>query len=467
MSNKVMFNTLREPARDIKVFKETDVIVVGGGPSGIAAAIASARNGAKTVLIERYGHLGGLSTGGLVTLIMPMSDERGVQQIAGICDEIITRLDTTGSSVHPPKQDLGSNDPQKVKFWLTRGCPFFAMEKKVVLNALFDPELMKCVLNDMVQEADISLFLHSWGSRCVVEKNQVKGVVFESKSGRMAILGKIIIDATGDGDMFASAGAEFDSELDPNLRSSKLALVFRVGNVNYDRLEAFKKSNSQLYPKMMHELNLLGGFPMCLRSWREDVVWFNNFLPNLNGLNVEDLTWVEVNARKKMLITLDFFKKNIPGFETAFLMDTASQTGIRATRRLIGEYIVTEDDLHAGFVHKDTIAIVPARQWAPSLKSPLAYVPFKSLIPKKIDNLLVVGRCFSSDQVANDILAPIQVCMAQGEAAGTAAALSIKNDVLVRNLNIRLLQTQLRAQGVPIPNQLLTTADKVLPTILK
>ena len=342
MDERVSGKVIREPERNIKVCRETDVIVVGGGPAGVAAAVASARTGANTVLVERYGHLGGLATGGLVILIMPMSDETGTVRIAGLCEEIIEKLDATGSSTHPQRKELGSNDPQIVGYWRSRGPRFFAQEGRVTLNSLFDPEMLKCVLNDMVESAGVKLFLHSWGSRSIVEHNKVRGVVFESKSGRQAILGKTVIDATGDGDMFASAGAAFDGTTNPRLRSSKLALVFRVGKVDLAKLERFRESAENKYIELMGEVEALGGFSMYLKAWREDVVWFNNFLPGLDGLNVEDLTWVEVNARKKMRATIDFFRRNVPGFGEAFIMDTASQVGVRATRRLIGEYVVTE-----------------------------------------------------------------------------------------------------------------------------
>jgi hypothetical protein len=203
----------------------------------------------------------------------------------------------------------------------------------------------------------------------------------------------------------------------------------------------------------MAEVEAQGGFSMYLRSWREDVVWFNNFLPNLHGLNVEDLTWVEVNARKKMRVTIDFFRKHVPGFEAAFVMDTASQVGVRATRRLIGQYVVTEEDLQSGKLHDDTIAVIPARQWAHSLRSSVVYVPFRSLVPVEIENLLTAGRCFSADQVANDILAPIQVCVALGQAAGTAAAMAAKTGVTPGQIDIACLQTSLVSQGVSLPGR--------------
>jgi hypothetical protein len=264
-------------------------------------------------------------------------------------------------------------------------------------------------------------------------------------------LAKTVIDTTGDGDVFASAGAAFDAATNQQMRSSKLALVFRVGKVNNDKLREFTGAHREKHTELMSEIASLGGFSMYLPSWREDVVWFNNFLPDLHGLNVEDLTWVEVNARKKMLITIEFFRKNVPGFESAFIMDTASQVGVRATRRLIGQYIVTEEDLQSGRLHDDTIAVIPARQWAPSLRSPLVHIPYRSLVPADVENLLTAGRCFSADQVANDILAPIQVCVALGQAAGAAAALATKSGVTLEKIDIASLQHLLSSQGVPLP----------------
>jgi hypothetical protein len=443
--------TVAEPARDIPVCREADVIVVGGGSAGVAAAVASARMGADTVLVERYGHLGGLATGGLVILIMPMSDESGRVCIAGLCKEMIDRLAATGSSVHPKAEDLGSSDPDVVRYWLSRGPGFFAREGRVTLNSLFDPEYLKCVLNDMVEEAGVKLLLHSWGCRCIVEENKARGIVFECKSGRQAILGKTVIDTTGDGDIFASAGAGFDATTNQSMRSSKLALVFRVGNVDYGKIQTFRAANQKRYAELMIEIEGLGGFSMFLRSWREDVVWFNNFLPDLHGLNVDDLTWVEVNVRKKMRLTIDFFRKNVPGFESAFVMDTAPQVGVRATRRMIGQYVVTQDDLQSEKIHDDTIAMIPARQWAPSVKLSVVYVPFRSLVAAEIENLLAAGRCFSADQVANDILAPIQVCIALGQAAGSAAALAVRAGVTPGKVDVADLQRALAAQGVPLP----------------
>lgn len=443
--------TLREPSRTIEVCREAEVIVVGGGPAGVAAAVASARSGADTVLIERYGHLGGLATGGLVILIMPMSDIDGQQQISGLCQEFIDRLAVADAAVYPSREELGSSEKELVTHWLSRGCRFFAQEGRVTLNVLFDPEMLKCVLNDMVSDAGIKLLLHSWGARCLADKGGMRGVLFESKSGRQAILGKVVVDATGDGDMFASAGAEFDTRMDPTVRSSMLALVFRVAGVDFGSLGRFRETRANEYDALMKEVERLGGFPLYIRTWREDTVWFNNFLPGLDGLNVDDLTWVEVNARKRMLLTHDFFKKNVPGFEGSYIVDTASQVGVRATRRLVGEYVVTERDIQSGALHEDTIAVAPVRQWAPHVKPPLAYIPYGSLLPRTLENLLVAGRCLSSDQFANNLLSPIQCCVAMGQAAGTAAALAVRERVTPRQIERKVLQQILRDQGVPLP----------------
>ena len=173
--------TVSEPARQIEVADVTDVVVVGGGPAGVAAAIAAGRSGAKTVLVERYGHLGGMATGGLVILIPHLSDGFKGQQVVGICQEMVGRLDALGAVVHPRYEDLGSTDPELIRKW--KEYLFFVVGGKVRMSVLVDPEILKCVLNDMMEEAGVKLFLHSWGTQALVEENRVRGVIFESKSG--------------------------------------------------------------------------------------------------------------------------------------------------------------------------------------------------------------------------------------------------------------------------------------------
>jgi hypothetical protein len=441
--------TVLEPAHELNIFSEADVVVVGGGPAGFAAAVAASRNGAKTILLERYGHLGGMSTGGLVIVIMPLSDGTGEQPIKGLCQEVIDRLDAKGAAIHPRKEDLGFSDTNLVMQW--KRYAFCVVEGKIRMSATVDPESLKCVLNEMATEAGITLLLHSWGTRALVEGCTARGVVFESKSGRQAILAKNIIDATGDGDIFASAGAPFETKMDPGMRSSHLAFTFRIGNINSTRYLAFKETEAKKFTEMMRELERLGGFTHYINTTHEDVIWVNNALGGLDPLNVVDLTWLEVNGRKKMQLTHQFLRKYVPGFEESFILDTASQIGVRSSRRLIGEHILTEKEMFAGLVFSDTIAVCPDFRHTVSPEHPHWHVPYRSLLPLKVDNLLVAGRCFSSDLVACDLLAPIQFCMAMGQAAGTAAALAIKNNVAVRNLDCGILQTNLVKNGVPLP----------------
>ncbi len=440
--------TILETAQEVKVFAEAEVVVVGGGPGGHSAAIAAARNGARTVLVERYGHLGGMATGGIVIQIPHMSDGTAEQTVAGLCQEWIDRLDMIGGVLVPKRNEIGSSDEKLVSRW--RRFMGNVNNGRIEYTAWVDPELLKCILNDMVEDAGVKLLLHSWGTRAIVEDNTVKGIVFESKSGRQAILGKVIIDGTGDGDLLPSAGAQFDATFDRKLRSSMLALVFRIGNCDYQKLYDFREAEPEKYQELMKELAGVAGTRLLpLPSPRNDVVWVNNWIPDLNCLNVEDLTRLEVEMRKIMRRGHEFMKKNIPSFENSFILDTASQTGTRGGRRLIGEYMVTMDDLDAGKKYDDTIAVIP--RLGMMGKNQRVYIPYRCLVPIKVEGLLVAGRSFSSDAAANDMVNLIPHCIAMGQAAGTAAAMAIKNNIGPRKVDHRALQERLLDQGVPLP----------------
>ena len=442
--------TIVEPASEITVLREADVVVVGGGPGGHAAAVSAARSGAETVLLERYGHLGGMATGGLVIMIPHLSDGTEKIILAGQCKEWLDRLDVRGASVHQKYEDVGSDDKELVEYWRDFH-QFFICEDRIQLAAMVDPEMLKCVLNDMMEEAGVKLFLHSWGTRAIVDKNEVQGVIFESKSGRQAILGKVIIDATGDGDLLPSAGAEFDRTIKPDLRIATVAVVFRLGNVDTKRHGKFRKLEAKRNEELMGKLMQLGGFPAAQRSAHDDVLWVSNWIPGLDILNVEDLTKAEVEIRKRMLITYDFFKKNVPGFEESFIIDTASQTGTRGSRRVIGEYVVTEKDINSGEIHEDTIAVCPQLRHVVSPEHPHVHIPYRSLVPRKVENFLVAGRSFSSDDIVNNDYNLIPHCIIYGQAAGTAAALSIKSGVKVRNVDYEALKDSLVRQNVVLP----------------
>ncbi len=441
--------TILEPSRRLKVCRETEVLVVGGGPAGVAAALAAARNGADTTLVERYNHLGGMATGGLVILIPNMSAGTEEQEIAGICDEMMRRVAAKGGARHPQRRLMGSTDPQVIEE--LKHYHDFVVDGRVRMSVIVDPEMLKCVLNEMIEEAGVKLYLHSWASTAMVDGDHVRGIAFESKSGRQAILSKTTIDATGDGDVFASAGAEFDGVVDPNLRSASVAVVWRMGDVDFPAYSSFRHSEPEAFKVLMGELREAIGFDAFpLPTHRDDQVWVNNWVLGRDCLDVDDITWTEVAVRKAMLKAHDILKRKMPGFQKSFILDTASQLGTRGSRRLIGEHVVTEDDVRSGVVFSDTIAVIPPFH----IKTPPKAIPYRSLVPVKVDDLLVAGRCFSSDPFANDLLNLIPFCVAMGEAAGTAAAVAVADGVQPRKVDVGKVQRKLVDQGVWLPKEL-------------
>jgi hypothetical protein len=455
MVQNLSTKAIQEPSRETKVCREADVIVIGGGPGGHAAAVAAARNGADTVLVERYGCLGGMGTGGLVTIIPNLCDMNGVQQIAGQCQEWIDRLDVRNATDYPSKEEWGSTDQKRVKYWRNRS--FFCERlDRVIYSVHVDAEILKCVLNDMAEEAGVSVYLHSWGTEPIMDGNKVRGVIFQSKSGRQAILGKVVIDSTGDGDLLPYAGVDFESNIPPNFRIANLSLCFWVAGVDFKKAEEFKLSQPEKFAEQSRELMKLGGYPGYFSGNlknQESIVWFHNRHPNTSQIDVEELTRIEFEGRKKMLITHDYRKKHTPGFEKSFIVLTAPQLGIRSSRRMIGEYKLTEYDLKSNEIYKDTIAVFPdLDRGKESMEHPLMYIPFRSLLPPKTENLLVACRAFSSDALVQEFFNLIPHCIAFGEAAGTAAALAVKDRIRVRDVNFDTLRDRLIKQGVILPD---------------
>ena len=451
MNQKSSAKSIIEPARKTKVFKDADVLVVGGGVAGVAAAVAAARNGANTVLVERYGRLGGLATGGLVLVIMPMSDGTKNLQIAGICREIVDRLDAYGGCIHPREEDIGSSEAKIIDYW--RNYPFCVIKNRVIMSVPFDPEILDLVLNDMLEESGVTLCLHCWGSQAILEDNAVKGIIFESKQGRQAVLAKITIDTTGDGDILATAGAECTEAITPELRAH-MALPFRIGGIDFKKYTDFRKSRAADFMERIKELGhqlgmegpaLLNYF--LLRYSQPDAAWVNNSFSNRSGLKIDDLTRVEVEARKKARIFREFYRRNIPGFEKCFIMDMASQIGVRCSRRMVGELVIDHKELLQGTVYPDTIGVFPDHHHTYSPEHPHWHIPYRSLVSRNRENLLAAGRLLSADDIANELLRPIQGCIIMGEAAGTAAALAVKTSVSPRNVDVKALQRQLLKQG--------------------
>jgi hypothetical protein len=449
-----IIRTIPEPNKTVDVVRECDVVVVGGGPGGIGAAVSAARNGADTVLIERYGYLGGMGTGGLVTIIPCLSDFSGTMQIGGINQEWIERLTIREAETHPPTEIWGSTDKRLISYWNDRSF-FTVREDHIVYASLIDAEISKCILNDMVSEAKVKTYLHSWGTMPIMDGNKAIGVVFESKSGRQAIMAKVVIDSTGDGDLLPYAGAAFDVDIDPKLRIANLSLSYWIDNVNFMKADDFRKTNPQRWDELMRELMQKGGHPFFMRSnlkGQESIVWIHPRYATTSQTDVEELTRVEFLGREKMLLTYEFYKKYIPGFEESFIVLSGPQLGTRGARRVHGDYMVTSQDLLSTEPFEDTIAIFPdLDRGKASLAHPNTFIPYRALLPKAVENMLVACRAFSSDQEVNNFFNLIPHCVALGEAAGTAAALSIRQGVSVRNVDFFSLRKQLIIQNVPLP----------------
>ena len=431
--------------QEIPVCYEADVLVVGGGPGGHSAAVAAARNGSKVVLLERYGHLGGMASGGLVTLIHSLSDGTNDRVIAGLCQEWFDRLKKWGAIDCPAPEDVGSSDPAVLdKF---RGI-FFRCEGKLIYGSRVDSEILKCILNDMVQEAGVKLYLHSTVTDVIMEGGKLRGVIFESKSGRQAVLADMIVDASGDGDILARTGCAFEHSIEASNRLANPALCFEFGNVDWPKNEAYKEANPKEHDALMVKLRELDGFSMYFKTTtnRDTVCHFNMFLKGYDVLKVEDLTRLEMDVRQRMMVTYKFFRENIPGFENCFIMITAPQVGVRGSRRLLGEYRMEEKDALSGVIFDDTIAEFPPLK-GNSPEQPHVFIPLRALLPAEVENLVVAGRTFSSDEVVNEHFNTISHCITMGQAVGTACAMAVLAQIPLREVNIGALRKKLVEDG--------------------
>lgn len=404
--NTEPFKKITEPAREIPVLAETDVLVIGGGPAGVAAAIASSRAGAETYLVERYNHLGGLWTGGLVLPLLSThavdKQKRRKQVIHGLGGEMAQRLFDLGMAIHE-------------------------------VNPIIDPEAGKYVLDEMIAEAGVKMLYHSWGVNAIMEGDTIIGVFIESKSGRQAVLAKVVIDCTGDGDVFHWAGENYET------MNYHIGLVHRLGNI--DRIDKTKAG--------FKEMEL--GQPTPIPS----VNWVNmHGLDNQDGIDMQNLSKLQLQYRKEIWESVQQIKQT-PGYEEVFLLDTASQMGVRMSRILDGEYKLTLEDSMTFKKFDDVIGISGA--WTSMLykgkkvmpyERPYWQIPYRSLLPKKTENLLVAGRCFCFEQSLVEDTRIIGTCLITGHGAGAAAAIAINDRTTPRDINRKKLRKTLEDQNV-------------------
>lgn len=435
--------TWHESARELPVWAKCDVLVVGGGPSGTAAAISAARGGAEVILLERYNHLGGLSTGGLVIWIDRMTDWKGQPVIRGLADDLFARL-PADAVAGPPREDWGATDPARVAYWTPRTAGYHGI---VTWSPTVDPERLKLASQQLALESGVRLVFHGWAALPMLdERGAVCGAIFESKAGRQAIRAKVVVDATGDGDLFARAGARCETDIDESDIHHCVNTAFMLGGVDMKRWIVFRTGEPEAFSAFMQKgRDALKLFERPFVSWRDDVALFMG--PRQSGwsaLDPADQTEVEIRSRQLMAEHLAFYRAHAPGFEGAWMLTSAPQLGVRHTRRLVGVKQVTRAQWPTAMVHADEIGVSPSL--AP--KFPNISIPYGALVPESLDGLLACGRHLSTDPNSHSFLREVPQCWITGQAAGAAAAIAANRGLAPRAIDIAELQRALVAQGV-------------------
>jgi hypothetical protein len=411
---------ISEPARTTPVRYEPDVLVVGGGSAGASAAIAAAREGAEVLLVERHGYLGGLATGGLIILLLTLDDGRGRQVVAGLCQELTERLAERRAARFPSRDEWGSFEAARVREYQRWGLVWGRAPQPVRYSVAYDPEEMKFALGEMCREAGVRVLFHTLGCEPIVEAGRVEAVAFQGKSGRFAVRPGVVIDATGDGDVFAGAGCAHE------LETVLPWLWFTVAGV--EDAEAAVEGGAGCF----HTL----GEGKVLFPWGA-----TEKLRRIDPTSPEDLSFALLECRRQVMEVLDRLRREVPGFARASLSQVADQLGITESRRLQGAYVLVREDMDQPF--DDAIAVTG--HWT---KSGVTYsIPFRCLLPREVENLLVAGRCISVDHRVHHATKEIPPCMATGEAAGTAAALAVSAGVPVAQLDVASLQGRLVERG--------------------
>lgn len=419
MADPVRFVT--EPPRQTPIKAETEVLVVGGGSAGVSAAVAAARNGADVIMVERLGYLGGLATGGLIALLLTLDDGRGRQVVGGICQEVTDRVARRGAAYFPPKSDWGSAEEKLVALNQRWGLVWGHGPHRVRYSVAYDAEEFKFALNEIASEAKVRMLFHSYACDAIVDGGRITGVAFQGKSGRFAIMARTVIDATGDGDIFTSAGARYESE--------KVLpwLWFTMGGVE-NAETAIEKG---------------GWFFRTIGDGRVLMPWgaTERVARKIDATDPEDLTYAELACRKRVMEQVDTIRAEIPGFAHAHICHIADQIGITESRRLVGRRVLGRDEVDIPC--DDVIAITG--NW--TKYESLYYIPYGSLLTAEFPNLLAAGRCISVDHRVHHATKEIPPCMATGEAAGTAAALAARAGTDVAAMEVKPIQQALESRG--------------------
>jgi hypothetical protein len=458
-------DTLTLAPRKAKVAAETDVLVVGGGPAGIGAALGAAMSGAKVILAERHGFLGGSATAALVTIFMSFYTRRarpeqpgattlfptdhggGEPIIGGVLEALITRMVERGGAI-PPSLHTGFVVP-------------------------FDPEILKLVSLELLDEAGVQFLFHALASG-VIGDHRVEGVVFETKSGPIVIKARTVVDCTGDGDIAARAGVPFEVGRTGDGSVQPMTMMFRVNEFNKYAFEDYVNLHPDQWRGVHGLWDLIRQATEAeeLELAREDILFFgtphrrevsvnSTRIIDVLGTNVWDLTRAESEGRRQMGQIAAFLRRHVPGFERAYIAQSGTTIGVRETRRIIGEYQLTRDDILRARKFDDVIArgSYPIDIHNPKgvgttlnhLPPGEAYdIPLRSLLPRGAENLLVAGRCISGTHEAHSSYRVMPIAMATGQAAGVCAALAARSGRVTREVPILDVQDVLIMQGAEL-----------------
>jgi hypothetical protein len=444
-------------SKDIPNATHADVLVVGGGPAGIAAAVAAARGGARTVLIERFGYLGGNLTAGLVGPCMTSYSLDGkTQLIKGVFEEFVNRMVEVGGAIHPSETHAGDAYSGFIVYGHDKVTPF-------------EPEAAKLIANRMCLEAGVELKFYTSVVDAIVEDGKVVGVVCADKEGLHVQTATVTVDCSADGDVAAYSGNPTEYGRQGDALVQPMTMFFRVSGVDDRMVEEYVTNHTDDYrpfASIVDAAKAAGRFQIPRRGvgmYRtlQPGVWRINTSRVLgrDGTNAVDLSAAEIEGREQVMQLMAFFREELPGFQNAKLMDTASTIGVRETRRIVGDYVLTLEDLQSGRHFDDVIALAgypvdihdPAGSGGGASDSyataNIYEIPFRSLVPRDRDGLLVAGRCVSATHEALGAIRVMPPAFAMGEAAGTAAALSAVAGIAPRDIDIDGLQRQLIENG--------------------